>query len=351
MSPPNESFLLHEPNAKLFFSRGDLDDPRLGEIAQRLSSQPTLSDALQAIEKAIEKAEKKAEKKEGQPHPICIAGYPDDEGIRINGGRLGAALGPDEIRRALYKMTPRLGSILRPSLIDVGNLDVVDQDLATRHDSASAVALKALHSGARWIGLGGGHDYGFAEGTAFCEWVKSSEPKGTRPLIINFDAHLDVRPTTSGLSSGTPFYRLLEAHSDLDLVEVGIQPQCNSQRHAEWARSRGAMIITQEELSTATSSLTSSLAYFKNRVQHLLTPDRSVFLSVDIDGFSSAVAPGCSQSWATGMMPDEFFALFTFLLENLNVQVLGIYEVSPPLDQDLRTAKLAAQIAHRYIYS
>jgi len=37
---------------------------------------------------------------------VKIFGYPDDEGIFLNGGKLGAAHGPASIRNALYKMTP-----------------------------------------------------------------------------------------------------------------------------------------------------------------------------------------------------------------------------------------------------
>jgi len=76
---------------------------------------------------------------------------------------------------------------------------------------------------------------------------------------------------------------------------------------------------------------------------------RPVFLSIDIDGFSNAVAPGASQSWATGFLPKDFFQVFNLLRLRLDVRLLGIYEVSPPLDLDAQTAKLAAQIMHRLI--
>ncbi len=74
---------------------------------------------------------------------------------------------------------------------------------------------------------------------------------------------------------------------------------------------------------------------------------RSVFLSIDIDGFSSAIAPGCSQSWATGFSAQDFFPCLEILKARLDVRMLGIYEVSPPLDSDDRTSKLAAQIIHK----
>src|SRR5205085_7353449 len=37
---------------------------------------------------------------------VVLVGFPTDEGVRRNGGRPGAADGPDVLRRALWTMTP-----------------------------------------------------------------------------------------------------------------------------------------------------------------------------------------------------------------------------------------------------
>lgn len=208
---------------------------------------------------------------------------------------------------------------------------------------ASEFARGALDSGARWISLGGGHDYGYPDAKAFIEW---SRAQGMRPLVLNFDAHLDVRPTVKGLSSGTPFFRMLEAFPDTDFAEIGIQSQCNSRSHLEWVRSRGARVLMQEDVEASGEPMVTALTRL---LSDWLVKPRAVFLSIDIDGFSSAVAPGCSQSWATGFTPEQFFPCLQLLAARLDARALGIYEVSPPLDQDDRTAKLAAQIIHRVL--
>src|SRR5213592_1976392 len=41
------------------------------------------------------------------PGRAVLIGFPQDEGIRRNGGRSGAAAAPAEIRRWLYRLTPR----------------------------------------------------------------------------------------------------------------------------------------------------------------------------------------------------------------------------------------------------
>ena len=72
-------------------------------------------------------------------------------------------------------------------------------------------------------------------------------------------------------------------------------------------------------------------------------------MSVDIDGFSSQYAPGCSQSWPIGIDPVSFFKMFSYLMERFEVRVLGIYEVAPPLDLGPLTSRLAGLIAYKYI--
>lgn len=309
--------------SELFFSRNDKTDPRIGELARATSALTQAPPNTRAI---------------------AITGYPDDEGIRLNGGRPGASEAPDRIRRFLYKMTPSVFSRSEVAIADIGNLDVKSADIAGRHDAAEARATEALQSGYRVLSFGGGHDYGFCDTTAFS---KHCEKRGVRPLVLNFDAHMDVRPLDRGLTSGTPFFRLLEAHPQTDFAEIGIQAQCNSATHRKWAEDRGVRILNLEDLRASGESLAISVC---KRLEDWLIRPRPAFLSIDIDGFSNAFAPGCSQSWATGFNVDEFLQLFQILTARLDVLGVGIYEVSPPLDQDDRTAKLAALLAHRFIY-
>lgn len=330
-------------DSALFFSRNDPNDQRLGDLTRALPPSRTSQDFKDTFGEVI------ATSIPEERH-FVIAGYPDDEGIRINGGRPGASLAPTEIRRALYKMTPALfpSQSWRAKLWDAGDLSLTGQTLAERHQMAADAAQATLEAGANWIALGGGHDYGFADASGFCRWAQNSSRAGSgaRPLIINFDAHLDVRPIDRGLSSGTPFFRMLEAYPGCDFAEIGIQGHCNSRAHLDWVRAKGARVLTQEELQASGECLQTGVTRL---LEDWLLKPRPVFISVDIDGFSSAVAPGCSQSWATGFAASEFFSCLSFLSMRLDVRALGIYEVSPPLDQDNRTAKLAAQIIHRVI--
>lgn len=315
--------MLFEPcSPDLFFKSTKVNDRRLGEQAQ----------SVQALQKST------------HDHSFVIGGFPDDEGIRINNGRGGAAKAPDTIRRFLYKMTSPAWKKRNTTILDVGNLKV-DGSLETRHARAREQAQMALSHEHRWIGLGGGHDYAFSDGAAFLDTCSKNKYK---PLIINFDAHLDVRDTSQGLSSGTPFYRLLTdfPENSFELIEIGIQSQCNSSDHYEWALKKNCKLITLDDILPHSLVIT-----VLERIAESIVHPRPTFISVDIDAFSSSFAPGCSQSWATGLEPNSFFVLFDILMKRLDVRCLGIYEVSPPLDMDDRTSKLAAQIVHRFIHN
>jgi len=305
---------------EVFFRSQKSGDQRFGELAQNIGAEVP------------------------DDPSFIIAGYPDDEGIKLNRGRQGAAEAPDRIRHFFYKTTPAATHQSPVSICDCGNLELA-VPLAERHQRLLKTVEKALSKKHRWIGLGGGHDYAYPDGAGF---LLANQNSKNKPLIINIDAHLDVRPTDNGLSSGTPFYRLLtdEQLPDFDLLEVGIQGQCNSLNHLNWAREKKVEVISFEEIMMSGQSQS---VYLSERLAPHLLKRRPTFLSIDIDGFASAYAMGCSQSWSTGFIPNEIFPFFNNLYGLLDVQILGIYEVSPPLDLDDRTVKLASQLIHQYI--
>ncbi len=299
---------------QLLFTKNDKEDPRLGECVH-LQEQPDLT------------------------YDIALLGYADDEGISLNGGRPGARLAPTEIRRALYKMTPHLLTKKLPRLLDLGDLDSAAGPLADRHEQGRLTARKLARQGLPWISLGGGHDYGYCDGAGFLD--ASAE----NAVLLNFDAHMDVRPTDKGFNSGTPFHRILtEFAGQVDFAEIGIQNQCNSRQHVQWAENKGATIFTLDQVQQ--SGLLPCLQNFMQGKEH-----KKVFISLDIDAFTCAQAPGCSQSWTTGLEANSFLQALNWLVENFSVSGLGIYEVSPPLDYDNHTSKLAALVCHHFIFA
>lgn len=296
----------------LFFKKNDPADTRLGELV---------------------KSNSEAEKS-------CLLGYLDDEGIKLNGGRTGAAQAPLAIRNFLYRMTWPLPSE-NFSLSDVGNLDS-QEPLEKRHEQSTARVFDLLTKGKHVVTFGGGHDYGFADGDAFVS--HSLNASHHKPLVLNFDAHLDVRPHEQGLNSGTPFFRLLNKYSDkIEFIEIGIQDQCNSQHHWSWVNDKGGKVVSLNEIrKSQLLSLVKSILAGSPR-------DQLCFISFDIDAMANTLAPGCSQSWVSGLSFEEVRETILWILQNKKVILFSIYEVSPPLDIDHRTSKLAALLAHLYL--
>jgi len=314
---------LEPVSQRILFGRGDATDPRLGEIVKPLTN----------LEEAT-------------AGDVCLIGYPDDEGIKLNGGRVGAREAPDTIRRCLYRMTPSLG---RPKtarcLWDAGNLRC-DAELRERHDRARQVVRAILSGGSRLATLGGGHDYGYSDMAGFCEHALET---GKRPFVVNFDAHLDVRPDDKSEHSGTPFFRLLEGFKGrLDFFEVGIQDWCNSSEHRSWAEKRGAKVISLEDWLMRGTPFSE---FLNEKVFRFFSSNHSLAVSVDMDCFSSSVVPGASQVFPVGLDAVEFLKSWRRTLDQFRPKLTSFYEVSPPLDQDDRSSKLAAILVHQFLYS
>lgn len=303
----------------LFFSKNDPKDIRLGDLSKPLSSAQNLD-----------------------TNSFYILGYPDDEGIKLNGGRIGAAEAPNKIREYFYKMTPPQANSFQ-KIFDLGNTPT-DISLTERHQTAKQIVNQVFSSNSRLVSLGGGHDYGYPDTSAFVAHYKKLNIK---PVVINFDAHLDVRPTTNGFNSGTPFHRLLSEHqNDCHFLEIGIQPQCNSVDHRHWAQQNQAFIFDLKETQTESSLL----SVFDKAPLKNLSNKTPCFVSFDIDAITSSEGGGCSQAWTTGLKFDHYLSFFKKLNQNFDVRGLGIYEVSPSLDIDNRTSKMAALAAYYFVF-
>ncbi len=302
-------------DSSLFFKSSNQNDPRYGHFFR--------SGEGQNLKKSL-----------------IVIGYGDDEGTQLNGGRLGSKEAPDKIRQYFYKTTPydtrQQLEKKNNFLFDLGNLKI-DGDLKSRHEKAKTTAYHLFKDQNRLLTLGGSHDYAYADGAAFLQAFAS---KKTKPLIVNFDAHSDCRPTDKGLNSGTPFYRLLsEFGGQFDFIEVGLQKLCNSKTYVDWARSKKAQLFFNDENVKAMSAL-----------KKALSKKRPVWVSIDLDAFGSIWAVGTSNNWPFGMTLEQFQPFYNLLLSK-DVKGLGLYEVVPILDSSDVTVKLAASLAHSFTES
>lgn len=277
----------------LLFSRNDPLDPRLGDVAQMPSWQE------------FEKTQ----------WDWAVIGLPDDRGVVLNSGRAGAAEGPTSIRNWLYRLVPPKREI---KIADLGDLEMTD-DLHADHQTASDAIAIALGNAAKVAIIGGGHDWAFSPIAALLQ--------GGSAGFVNFDAHLDVRPSKVH-HSGTSYWRALEGGvRGSNAVWYGVQPSAAAEAHRSYVTAHGGSII---ENGPILPTLAMNCDY--------------VDISLDMDVFAIAEAAGVSAPQPVGLNSRELLPELRTALALPNVRTFGIYEAAPLLDSNGDpTTRLAAR--------
>ncbi len=279
---------------------------------------------------------------------VVIFGVPTDEGIRRNGGRIGASQAPTAIREWLGKLTPFAGPHFRRHLDDLRIADlgsIPEGDLEAMHEAASQTTSELIGSGKIVVALGGGHDVTYPLVQGFRNGLSGRDgQRGREAGLINVDAHLDVREKKNGKHhSGGSFRLLLEEGivKGEHFAEIGIQSFAASRAHFDWVLQQGARILTFEdatEVHLPTAFEECEIAITRG------DPDFPIYLSFDMDCVRASDAPGVSAPTPIGFLAEEAYELAVAAGLSKNVRMFDIVEVSPPHDVDGRTARLAARI-------
>lgn len=307
--------LTTRPGRDLFFSRNDSNDPRLGEIVQTDENEYSAAD-------------------------IVILGCPQDEGVRRNNGRTGAAEGPAAIRAQFYELTP---FNIKRRLFDLGDVRI-EGTLEDIHDRHRAVVSSVLRDGKRLIVLGGGNDISYPDGVAMAEVFGPDKWIG-----INVDSHLDVRISPER-NSGTPYRQLLdEGHlRPAFFYEVAYQTHFASPIYYKYLRDLGVHRISLELLR----SREEPDMEIKDQIRQRFIGQSSslnTFFGFDIDAVRSSDAPGSSKPSPLGLRAGEFITLVKYAASLANTKLIEFSEVNPKYDMDDRTSKLVAIAMHRFI--
>lgn len=270
---------------------------------------------------------------------IALLGYACDEGVKRNKGRIGAAAGPDEIRKELARLAFHKGS---QSITDYGNLVCVDRDLAGCQNSLATVIERLLDSDIFPIVMGGGHDiaYGHFKGIQ-----KGLQKRGLSKIgILNFDAHFDLRPVEKEPNSGTPFNQILTEHpNEVSYFALGIQKAVNTKELFIIAKEKNVKYLFNESCELTNFDVVTL------KIDAFLEGVDALYITVDLDGFSSAYAPGVSAPSPLGFAPDFALKVLNHLLESKKVVALDVAEMNPNFDRDRSTAQLAARIIDSFV--
>lgn len=280
------------------------DDPRVGHLLGRSCSEETAK--------------------------VVLLGFPSDEGVRINGGRPGAAHGPQAIRERLYRMTPdarqagHYGQLLGQTY-DLGDVAVTGK--VERDQEALGRILKPhLARGAVPVILGGGHETAFGH---FLGYVNA----GRSVAIMNWDAHPDVRPMKAGRAhSGSPFRQSILHESGMcrSYSVLGLSSHQTSSAHVEFIREHGGSVMWNDALTEGEVSKAFDGA------------EGPLMVSFDLDAVDQSEAPGVSAPCAAGMS-SRLWRRAAYEAGRCSAATsFDVVELNPTVDVDDRTARLAA---------
>ncbi len=255
------------------------------------------------------------------PRPrVRLIGLPTD---RHSSFLRGAAAGPAAIRAALVS---EHGNSAAENGLELGR-DLLLEDVGDLplDDGSDEVALigaavrAAAEDGAAPISLGGDHMVTYP--------IVAALAQVHGPLnILHFDAHPDLYDDFEGdpLSHASPFARIMEKGHARRLVQFGIR---TLNRHCRDQAGRfGVEMVEMRDFAP-------------DRVP---IPDAPLYVSIDLDGFDPAFAPGVAHHEPGGPSVREFLSV----LQRVQGGIVGadIVELNPARDVNGITATLAAKL-------
>ena len=270
--------------------------------------------------------------KNNNPTDIGIVGYVCDEGVKRNQGRIGAQKGPKSVRNKLGKLPIHYKN---KKIVDFGDIICLDHYLEDCQKALSKTVSTLISNKILPIAIGGGHDIAYANFNGIKEAIKNVS--NNKIGIINFDAHFDLRAVETQPNSGTPFNQILTENNDVAYFAIGIQQQSNPKELFEIAAQKRVSYISNFDCETFSKDLKSNLNAFIKEVDYL-------YITIDMDGFSSAYAPGVSAPSSLGFTPGFVYKVLGFLFQSKKVISCDIAELNPDFDMDDSTASLAARL-------
>jgi formiminoglutamase len=263
---------------------------------------------------------------------IGLVGYVCDEGVQRNQGRIGARKGPKSVRNKLGKLPIHHTT---KKIIDFGDVICLDTYLEDCQKALSKTISALIKQHILPVAIGGGHDIAYANFNGIKDAIKNVSKN--KIGIINFDAHFDLRAVETAANSGTPFNQILSENDTVSYFAIGIQQQSNTKELFEIAEKNNVSYVSNFDCETFSENLKIKLNAFIKNVDYL-------YVTIDLDGFSSAYAPGVSAPSSLGFTPHFAYKVLAFLFESKKVISCDIAELNPDFDVDESTADLAARL-------
>ena len=206
-----------------------------------------------------------------------------------------------------------LTSIENPAIEDKGDFEIA------QYFDIEKITKNHLDQNAKILTLGGDHSITFPIIKAFSERYPKLD-------ILHIDAHCDLYDSYEGdkFSHACPFARIMENGLAIQLIQVGIRTL--NKHQADQAEKYGVEIHQMKSLDLST------IPKFKN----------PLYISLDMDGFDPAFAPGVSHHEPGGLTSRQVINL----IQSIDAEIIGadIVEYNPTRDFQEMTAFLAAKM-------
>lgn len=281
-------------------------------------------------------------------YPICtelnsleadaaVIGVPYDMGTQY---RSGTKMGPRGIREAstLYgfglngsydpeKDTMYLGNGVK--IVDCGDVDMIHGDLDQSFANVREAVRTIAEKGALPVVLGGDHSIsipvveGLAEKGPFC--------------VVQFDAHLDFADERLGqrYGHGSPMRRFSEMNHVEGLAHLGIRGIGSSiKSDFDDARAYGSVIISPREFRKLGME----------KVMEAIPKAERYYVTIDIDGMDSSIAPGTGTPSPGGFDYYEMQECLEALAAKGEIVGFDLVEVAPAYDLSGVTSQVAARL-------
>jgi agmatinase len=263
---------------------------------------------------------------------VAVVGVPMDLGVS---NRPGARFGPRAVRgierigpyHPTFKAVPRAAA----RAADVGDVPFrsrysLEQSLEDIESYYTALCAQ----GVRPLSVGGDHSITYP----ILKAIGRDAPVG----LIHIDAHCDTMGAFDGskFHHGGPF-RLAVLDGVLDperTIQIGIRGSSNM--FWEFSHVSGMTVVYMDEFTQA------GVGAIAERARAVVGAG-PVYVSVDVDGFDPAFAPGTGTPEVGGLTPREGLSLLR-ALGGLDIVGADVVEVAPQYDPTTNTVQLAAQL-------
>lgn len=269
--------------------------------------------------------------------PFSILGVPLD---MTSSFRSGYRVAPLSIRIAAQNLeyfSMRFDTDVEDFLyVDEGDVVLPQDSVLKALDIIKTVSEYLLINNRIPVFLGGEHT--LTVGTVRA----TTEVFGRDVCVLVFDAHADLRPEYAGTkySHACVVSRLLDFVGKDRIYLAGTRAM--SRAEYERLKDSGIRFLTTKSIRRT------GIRHSAGLLQDFINSCGRVYLSIDMDVFDPAYAPGVATPEPGGLTSSDFLELLYEIISSKFVAI-DIVEVTPPYDPSMITSMLAARVAIEFM--